>query len=75
MKRAVSEWSCVVRRGSYFLLRASYFVRWGFRTRGVGPREVRHTATGDGAGPKVARDALGGDVMAVGTAALSVAQL
>lgn len=42
---------------------------WGFRTRGVGPRELRHTPTGEGTtGPKAKRDALGGDVMAVGTA-------
>ena len=49
---------------------------WGFRTRGVGPRELRHTATGEGVSPndpKAPRDSLGGDVMAVGTATLSVA--
>jgi len=47
---------------------------WGFRTRGVGPRELRHTPTGEAAtGARAARDALGGDVMAVGTASLAVA--
>lgn len=46
---------------------------WGFRTRGVGPREVRHTATGEmGSGPPP-RDTLGGDVLATATAALSAA--
>ena len=46
---------------------------WGFRTRGVGPRELRHSPTGEGAhGPSAPRDSLGGDVMAVGTARLSV---
>ena len=46
---------------------------WGFRTRGVGPRALRHSPTGEGTlGPCAPRDALGGDLMAVGTAALSV---
>ncbi len=45
---------------------------WGFRTRGVGPREPRHTPTGE-VGPKTPRDALGGDVMATATASVSAA--
>ena len=46
---------------------------WGFRTRGVGPRALRHGPAGEGTlGPRAPRDALGGDLMAVGTAALSV---
>ena len=48
---------------------------WGFRTRGCGPRELRHSPTGDVAskGEKAPRDALGGDLMGVATASLSVA--
>lgn len=49
---------------------------WGFRTRGCGPRELRNSKLGDAEGQlgaKAPRDALGGDVMAVGTASLSAA--
>ena len=46
---------------------------WGFRTRGVGPRELRHSPTGAAAlKPNAPRDSLGGDVMAAATARVDV---
>ena len=45
---------------------------WGFRTGGAGPRELRHAPTGE-LTPKSARDSLGGDVLALATASLSLA--
>jgi outer membrane protein insertion porin family len=46
---------------------------WGFRTRGCGPRELRHNPTGAALGERAPRDTLGGDVMAVATGIVSVA--
>ena len=45
---------------------------WGFRTHGVGPHEPRHGSPAAAAGgAKSLRDAVGGDVSATATAALS----